>query len=355
MAFRWPWARPEVRESSYTSQVLGLQYAGATGGGSVADAAATTAIERAIILYASAFSVADVSAPGRMGGSITPSWLAGVVRDLIRHGEHLSKITVVNGRVHLVPASLWNITGAADQASWVYDIQLSGPSAMTTERMPAAGVVHFQWSRSRTTPWIGCGPLTNCGLSARILGGLSRRLGDRAVQPTGGFLPVPKHDVDPDDDSSPNDDLGGDIEQASGRLLIVNTTAGGDGDRAAAPARDYNPTSFGLDVGSGEASTLMDQVEGRIFSATGIPPGLGGGATSGQAVSSLYRQWIFNSVQGLAARIGAELEEKLEVKPISFGFNRLGHINVAERAAAVARLVDKAKVPVDQALEVAGL
>ena len=354
MAWKWPWTSLETREG-YTSQILGAQFASATGGGSAADAAATTAIERAIVLYASAFSVADVSAPGRMGESLTPAWLAGAVRDLLRHGEHLSRITVVNGRVRLVPASVWSVTGEPDPSSWFYDIHLPGPSTIRTERVPAAAVVHFQWARSRTTPWIGCSPLTNCGLSARILGGLSRRLGDRAVQPTGGFLPVPQHDVNPDDDSSPNDQLGADVSNASGRLLIVNTTAGGHGDRAAAPARDFNPTSFGLDVGSGEAGTLMDQVEGRIFSACGIPPGLGGGATSGQAVSSLYRQWIFNSVAGLAARIGAELEEKLEVKPIAFGFNRMGHIPYGERATAIGRLVKQASMPLADARIAVGL
>ena len=116
MAFRWPWTRLETREG-YTSQILGLQYASATGSGSVADAAATTAIERAIVLYVSAFSVATVEAPGRMSGSITPAWLSGAVRDLLRHGEHVSKITVVNGLVRLVPASLWTVTGAADSST----------------------------------------------------------------------------------------------------------------------------------------------------------------------------------------------------------------------------------------------
>ena len=354
MAFRWPWTRLETREA-YTSQVLGLQYASATGGGTVADAAASTAIERAIVLYTSAFSVAEVSAPGRMGESLTPAWLASAVRDVLRHGEHVSRITVVNGRVHLVPASVWSVRGGPDPSSWFYDINLPGPSEIRTERVPGAAVVHFMWSRSRTTPWIGCGPLTNCGLSSRILGGLSRRLGDRAVQPAGGFLPVPVHDTDPADGVSPNDELGIDISNAAGRLLIVNSVAGGHGDRAAAPQRDFSPTSFGLDVGSGEASKLLDQVEGRIFSACGLPPGLGGGATSGQAVSSLYRQWIFNSVQGLAARIAGELEEKLEVKPIAFGFNRMGHIPYGERATAIARLIKQGEMSAAQAKATVGL
>ena len=350
---KWPWTRLETRES-YTSQILGLQYAGATGGGSVADAAATTAIERATILYASAFSVATVEAPGRMSGSITPDWLAGVVRDLIRHGEHLSVVKITNGRVRLVPASLWTVTGNADPTSWVYDVQLSGPSAMTTERMPAAGVIHSLWARSRTTPWIGCGPLTNCGLSARILGGLSRRIGDRAVQSTGSFLPVPRHDVDPDENTNKNTLLASDIDKASGRMLIVNTTAGGDGDRANAPQKDYNPNDFGLRI-SEEASALMEQVEGRIFSATGCPPGLGGGTTSGQAVSNLYRQWIFSSVAGLAARLASELEDKLEVAPIAFVFDRLGHIPMVERATAIARLIKMGGLSVEEAKATVGL
>ena len=351
---RWPWwGRPEVRES-YTSQVLGLQYAGATGGGSVADAAATTAIERAIVLYASAFSVATVSSPGRMGESITPSWLAGVVRDVIRHGEHVSKISVVSGRVRLIPASLWTIQGNADPATWIYDIQMSGPSAMTTERMPATGVLHFMWSRTRTTPWIGCGPLVNCGLSARILGGLSRRLGDRAVQSTGAFLPVPRHDVDPDVNTNKNTLLGGDIDRAGGRMLIVNTTAGGDGDRAGAPHKDYDPNDFGLRIPE-EASSLMEQVEGRIFAATGIPPGLGGGATSGQAVSNLYRQFVYGPVQGLAARLARELEVKLDVAPVEFCFDRMGYIPVVERATAIARLIKMGDMSAAEAKATVGL
>ena len=118
---------------------------------------------------------------------------------------------------------------------------------------------------------------------------------------------------------------------------------------------NYSPTSFGLDIPEQGAVTLLDQVEVRIFSACGIPPGLGGGTTSGQAVSSLYRQWIFGPVQGLAARLAGELEVKLEVSPIAFGFGPLGHIPVMERAAAVARLVDKAKMPLADARETVGL
>ena len=290
-----------------------------------------------------------------MSRSITPAWLAGAVRDLIRHGEHLSKITVVNGRVLLIPSSAWNVTGDADPASWVYDVQLPGPSSMRTERLPSSGVVHFMWSTSRTTPWAGCGPLTNCGLSARILGGLSRRLGDRAGQPTGSFLPVPIHDHDPADNSSLNDELGSNISNAMGRMLIVNTTSGGHGDRAAAPARDYSPTSFGLDLGTGEAATLLDQVEGRVFSACGVPIGLGGSASSGQAVSSLYRQFLFGPIQGLAARLAHELEVKLEVKPIEFTFNRMGHIPVVERATAIARLIKMGGMSASEAKATVGL
>ena len=336
------------------AQVLGAQYATAAGSGSAADAAASTAIERAIVWYASAFSVAEVSAPGRMGESLTPVWLAGVVRDLIRHGEHVSRITVVNGRVRLIPASVWSVAGGPDPSSWVYALNLPGPTTIVTEQVPAAAVVHFMWSRSKHTPHIGCGPLTNCGLSARILGGLSRRLGDRAIQSTGAFLPVPRHDVDPTVNTTKNTALAGDIDGARGRMLIVNTTASGDGDRANAPQKDYSPNDFGLRIPE-EASALLEQLEGRIFASCGLPAGLGAMASSGAAVSSLYRQWIYGPCGGLAARLASELETKLEVAPISFGFHPLGHIPIMERASAVARLVDKAGMELSDARASVGL
>ena len=335
--------------------MLGLQFANATGGGTLADAAASTSIERAIVLYTSAFSVASVVAPGRMAEAINPSWLSIAVRDVLKYGEHLSVIRVVGGRVRLVPASMWSVEGDADIASWNYSVTLAGPTVTQTERIPSHGVVHLMWSRSKHSPAIGRGPLANCGLSARILGGLVRRLGDRAIQPTGGFLTVPKHDISEDEnETNPNDLLGQDVSQAAGRLLIVNTTSGGDGDRASAPARDYVPTSFGLDVKT-EASDLMQVVEDRIFASCGIPPGLGGGVTSGQAVSSLYRQFIFNAVQGLAARFSVELEDKLEVSPITFNFSKLGHIAIVERATAIARLIKQAGMSEAEAKATIGL
>ena len=59
-------------------------------------------------------------------------------------------------------------------------------------------------------------------------------------------------------------------------------------------------------------------------------------------------------MQGLAARLAGELESKLEVAPITFGFDPLGHIPVMERAAAVARLVDKATMPLADARAAVG-
>ena len=350
---RWPWARqPEIRQS-YTTQVLGLQFAAATGGGSVADAAASTAIERATALYAAAFSVAAVAAPGAIVEALSPTWRSGMVRDLLRYGEHLAVIGVTDGSLTLLPASAWAVVGGPDPSSWVYRIELTGPTSTIRHAVPATGVVHLTWSTRRSAPWLGCGPLTNCGLDSRILGGLSRRLGDRAVQPTGGFLPVPVHDVDPVTNQSKNDALGNDIAAASGRLLIVNTTSGGDGDRASAPARDYNPTDFGLDIPA-NVTDLKDSIELKIFAATGIPPGLGSMVSSSQAVSSLFRQWIHGPVSGLAARVTEELERKLEAAPITFSFDGLGHRPLVERATAIKRMVE-AGVDVGEARRVCNL
>ena len=60
-------------------------------------------------------------------------------------------------------------------------------------------------------------------------------------------------------------------------------------------------------------------------------------------------------MQGLAARIAGELEEKLEVKPIAFGFNRMGHIPYGERATAIARLIKQGEMSAAQAKATVGL
>ena len=60
-------------------------------------------------------------------------------------------------------------------------------------------------------------------------------------------------------------------------------------------------------------------------------------------------------MQGLAARLAGELEKKLEVAPISFGFNRLGHIPHVERATAIARLIKMGGMTKAEAMEAAGL
>ena len=65
-------------------------------------------------------------------------------RSLIRQGEILFAIEIIKGRVELIPASSWDVTGEHDPTSWRYRLTLSGPSRLTTlSPVPNEGVVHI--------------------------------------------------------------------------------------------------------------------------------------------------------------------------------------------------------------------
>ena len=107
-------------------------------------------------------------------------------------------------------------------------------------------------------------------------------------------------------------------------------------------------------MGSGEAATLLDQVEGRIFSACGIPPGLGGGATSGQAVSSSTGSGSSTQCKGCGTARGRAGDEA-RGRAHHVRFNQMGHIPHVERATAIARLIKMGKMTKAEAMETAGL
>ena len=74
-------------------------------------------------------------------------------------GEHVSVLQVDGtGRVTLLRASSWNISGGADPRSWIYDVSLSTPTGTTTRLVSADGVLHVRYLPDNRTPWRGVAP-----------------------------------------------------------------------------------------------------------------------------------------------------------------------------------------------------
>ena len=141
----WPFTRrTEHRQASYTDGIVSAILARASG--THTDVAATAAVEAAAGALSRAFASAEITPNTPATRGITPDVLAQIGRALIVPGEIVLIIAVREGRVHLLPAASFDVTGAADASTWRYRCDLSGPSGSTTIVRPSAGVIHCRYS-----------------------------------------------------------------------------------------------------------------------------------------------------------------------------------------------------------------
>ena len=145
----------EVRsgENSYTDLVLAGLLA-QQGRGAAAAEWATGAVQSAAGLWARCLSVATSEHE-----AVNPDVLGAIAWDLGIVGEHVSILQVDgSGRVALLRASSWNISGGPSPSSWLYDVSLSGPTGTHTRRVTADGVLHVRYLPDNRTPWRGVAP-----------------------------------------------------------------------------------------------------------------------------------------------------------------------------------------------------
>ena len=269
---RWPWQRSEARASSHTDALVSAILQAATGT-ATADAHRHAALETAAVFYQSAFAAARVDADARITAALTPSVLALIVRNLIRHGESLHVIDVTDaGQLALVPVGSHDVRGPAREADWWYRADVWGPSGSHTRTVPSAGVLHFRYAVDPARPWRGLAPLAWAAHTGRLAGNLEARLGDEAGASVGSFISMPKNDGDPDKpDTDPNAELRADIRGADGKHLLVETTAAGHGEgMGSAPRDDWKPHRFGAESAR-HARRLALERRGRVSDRVRCP------------------------------------------------------------------------------------
>ena len=274
---RWPWqSAPVEHRSSYTDQVVTAILQSASGGGA-RPALATAALESCAALYASALASCSISGPSSVIRALDASWRASVASSLIRRGQALFTIGAdpVSG-LTLAPAASWDVYGGAAPASWIYRVQLAGPSGMSWQTHTAASVLHLRWLVDNARPWAGISPLQHASDTESLAGWIERRLSEEASSPVGSFLPVARYDADPDlgdDDADPLAALRSDIGGARGQVLAVESQIAQADSPASAPRRDYQVARFGANPPQGLIE-LRDKVAADVGAACGIPRGL---------------------------------------------------------------------------------
>ena len=219
---RWPWSKRETRDSSFTDTLIQTIVEQASGS-TLAKPAATGALEASASIVARCFAAADVAGPDQFVAALGPSTLSMIGRALIRQGEILFAIEILKGRVVLLPAASWDVTGEHDPASWTYRLTLGGPSRLTTlEPVPANGMVHVRLQADPEQPWRGVSPLASAALAGRLSAETTMALADEASGPRGMLLPTPVDGNDPTITT-----LRSDIRALRGKAALVESQSAG--------------------------------------------------------------------------------------------------------------------------------
>ena len=279
--------------------------------------------------------------------TLTPLMLSRSVRQLLLTGNSVSAIDTASGELLLLPVANYNIAGGVRESSWRYRVELSGPSRLTSKRLPSAGVVHIRMGSSVQEPWRGCSPLLNAGLSASMLGRLERRLTQEVNARVGHLLMLPDGTSDEQVTA-----LRRDLASIEGGISLVETESAGHGQgMRAAPQVDWQLRRFGANVPESNVA-LRSDVAMDIVAAMGIPAPLYHG-TDGVSAREAYRLLLVSTLQPIAELISDELSRKLETT-VKITFRRLQAADIQSRARAFGSMI-AAGVDEQTAMAVSGL
>ena len=336
----WPFGKTEHRADIADAIAAHLE-ATASGNGAP-DAAALGAVETAAGLWARAFASATVTPASAATAALTPSTLASIGRQLAVRGEGVYLIDFDNGALVLQPATAWEIRGGRMRSSWRYRVELAAPGGVVVRNEPADAVVHVRYATRPGTPWVGVSPLGLADETRQLASWIERRLREEASTRTGYLLPLP---------TQAPDSLRADLKKIAGRLLTVDTVAGGwqDG-KDAAPRGDWESRRLGASPPAAIGSLRQD-VRQDVFGAYGIPNAVFGNAS---AAREAYRQFLASTISPLAKLVAEELSDKLDTPALAFTFEDMRAADIAGRARAYGVLINANMAPAEAA-EATGL
>ena len=351
----------EFRDTTrtYTTDRV-AQLSAASTSGPAAIATATAAIETAAGVWGRALALATVSPQTPRTRAITPSLLELTGRALARRGQVVFDLEVdAGGDLAMLPCAASSVLiGTADPRTWIYTLQLYGPSSTRTVYRGRGGVVHLQAGTQPDRPWAGRAPWHTAHLSGELLAGIERQLAGEAGSASGYLVPMPDtgdrgQDAASDGEDDPLTSLRRDMAAARGRTLLAPSMAGGfGGGPGVSPttSQEYMPRRFGADPPESLIELRRD-VARSVLSCYGILPALYYERAAGTALREAGRQTHANSAVAIATLIGSQLSEALD-EPITLTLPR--PTDTATLARAVGSLVT-AGVDVNEAREIVGL
>ena len=341
----WPFSsKPDVEtraDSSYTDALVAAITANASGK-NTAFPTATASLEACAGIVGRAFAAAQIN-----GADIRPDTMALIGRSLIRRGEILFRISVGARGIQLHPAASHDIDGSYDQDTWMYRLNLAGPSEQwTVERVPFAGVIHIKYACDPETSWRGYGPLQVAMLAGRLSAETVSALADEASGPRGAFLPLPIDGADPTIEK-----LKQDVRTLKGQIAFVESTADSWQSGGASPKKDWSTERIGANPPQSMVM-LAQHSSMEVMNACGINPALFS-AGDGTASREAYRQLLFSVLLPLGKLVSSELSLKLETD-VTIEWGEIRAADITGRARAFQSMVG-AGMDVSKAMGLSGL
>ena len=350
---RFPKFLRRSEQRTYTDLLTNRLISDATAS-SAADGSRSAALEIAAGLWSRSMSMAEVSGAGAFTDALTADVLAFIGRELCRCGEAVFVIETIP-TARLIPVANWDVYGGADPASWMYRVDLDGPSTHETRRVPGDGLIHVRYAISARQPHIGLSPLQVAADAGRLTGFTDRALGDEMSMPHGALITQPDVAGSDADAVDPLAAIRDDIGKLEGQIAFVPTTATGyDTGQANAPQSDWPIRRVGADVPAA-VGLLHSQAAMSALAACGVTGALAGiQTTDGASRREALRQFLRLTIAPIARLVTVELRRKLDAPDLELGFNELYASDVRTQAQAVGSLVT-AGMPLQQAAKVAGI
>ena len=328
-----------VADESYIDRLLSAQLAAAKGYGNV----------RASAGYRSCLNLIDDAAAAAVltgdHSEILQPRLGEIARALVDRGSSAWEMLIgADGRLELLPVSITNVQGGAEEKTWVYTLTRTGPSTTETVAREQAGVLNFRARPETRSPWRGQPALESSNSSSALLAALEGQLTSESRIKVARVISAGVSGQQRDD-----------VTKAVSKGGIV-TISGKLGARESAAA---------LHAGSIGASFTQPSVELHegltrlVCGALGVPSNLVLGSGDGAAAREAFRRFAATTIASAIKAIQTEWQSK--VGPLSYSLDGLRASDetararaVGSRATAVSRLVTSG-VPLDQALAMAGV
>ena len=295
------WLRPHPPETrGYVDLILAGQLAAASGTGSVRDSAVYQAC---LHLIADCVSTAELEGDG---SDILQPRLGSIVMQMVDQGQAAFELIVgAAGQLDMLPVEITNVTGQAEEESWIYTVARAGPMATMTAIREQAGVLNFRLRPSTRTPWKGTPALRSGNTTAALLRKLEIQMtSEAAFKPArvlgAGFSPEQRTQVT-------------DGIEAAG---IVVFPLG----KVASDTRPVHTGSVG-----GEYSTAGVELHGKlnelVCSVMGVPSDLIVGSGSSVSARESYRRLSSATIFPMLQTIMQEWEAT--VGPMKFNLDAL--------------------------------